>query len=294
MQKNNELNFIDIIKNSLDDSSYIGDDCAYIKELELVISSDSLCEGVHFYSNINTKILARKAMLVNISDILASGAMPKYATINISGDLNEKFIEEFYFEINKVALEYDIKIIGGDLTKADKLSISITILADARNRNISSRKNAKKDYVLAVCGEFGVSARGFLEISEDNYFSKRHLTPKLYPKISEKIATSAKKPYAMMDCSDSLMNCLEWFKNESNVGVEIDFNKIPTQEGTQAEHILYGGEDYSLVIALDKDDYRALCEEDIIVIGKITDTKEIVVKNIDLNSLNKKEFSHFN
>ena len=88
-----ELKFLDIISKTLDNSSYLGDDCAYLKEYNLAISSDSLIEDVHFsISFMSPYEIAKKAMLVNISDILASGAIVKYATINLSGKLDENFI----------------------------------------------------------------------------------------------------------------------------------------------------------------------------------------------------------
>ena len=115
--ENTELKFIEIIKNSLLDSSCLGDDCAYLKDLNLCISTDALVEGVHFDFNfISPYLLAKKALKVNISDILASGAKPMYATITISGKLDEKFIEEFYKGVNEIEQEFGLKIICGDLT----------------------------------------------------------------------------------------------------------------------------------------------------------------------------------
>ena len=175
---NKELKLLNIISNKLNDSSYLGDDCAYLDEYEVAISSDSLIEDVHFSRSFMTpKEIARKSMLVNISDILASGAKPIYATINLSGKLDEKFVEEFYGEINKIEKEYDLKIIGGDLTKSDKLIISITILGSYKNRAISSRSNAKENYIVAVAGEFGSSAQGLNDLFnniQDNYFINYH------------------------------------------------------------------------------------------------------------------------
>ena len=94
---NKEFKLLNIISNALSDSSYLGDDCAYLNKYNLAISSDSLIEDVHFSREFMTPSeIARKALLVNISDILASGAKPICATINLSGKLNEVFINEFY------------------------------------------------------------------------------------------------------------------------------------------------------------------------------------------------------
>ena len=226
---NKELKFLKIISNKLSDPSYLGDDCAYLDEYKLAISSDSLVEDVHFSCFFMTpKEIAKKALLVNISDILASGAKPICATINLSGHLDEKFIDEFYEGVNYIANEYDIKIIGGDLTKSDKIVVSITIFGSYNDRSISSRKNASFDYIVAVAGEFGTSAQGLEDLIngiQDNYFINYHKTPKLYPNISKEIATKAQKPYAMMDSSDGLVDCLCQISSKSNVGIDIEYDK---------------------------------------------------------------------
>ena len=93
-----EKEFISIIKNTLK-SEYIGDDCAYLKDLGIVVTQDSLVEYVHFLRKKITPFqLGYKSVMVNISDIAASGAEPKYLTVSLSlpQDIDNKFIEEFY------------------------------------------------------------------------------------------------------------------------------------------------------------------------------------------------------
>ena len=85
-------------KNTLK-SEYIGDDCAYLKDLGIVVTQDSLVEYVHFLRKKITPFqLGYKSVMVNISDIAASGAEPKYLTVSLSlpQDIDNKFIEEFY------------------------------------------------------------------------------------------------------------------------------------------------------------------------------------------------------
>ena len=79
-----EKEFISIIKNTLK-SEYIGDDCAYLKDLGIVVTQDSLVENVHFLRKKITPFqLGYKSVMVNISDIAASGGDPKYLTVSIS------------------------------------------------------------------------------------------------------------------------------------------------------------------------------------------------------------------
>jgi len=257
---NKEFEFLNIISKTLDDSSFLGDDCAYLKEFGLAISSDSLIEDVHFSCLYMTPYeIAKKSLLVNISDILASGAKPRYVTISLSGKLSNEFVSDFYKGINETANEYELKIIGGDLTKSEKIMVSITIFGDCNNRNISSRKNAQVNYIVAVAGEFGTSAKGLIDLRENlaNYFTEFHKIPKLNPKISENIAFNVKKPYAMMDSSDGLIDCLSQISYKSNIRIDVEYEKIPKKVQNR-DYVLYGGEDYSLVVCLDEKDYQKI------------------------------------
>lgn len=255
-----EFNFLKIISETID-SKYLGDDCAYLDEYKLALSSDTLIEDVHFSLNYMSPYeIAVKALLVNISDILASGSKPKYALINLSGKLDEKFIKEFYLGLNETALEYGVKIIGGDLTRSDKINITITILGDYAGHTPSKRSNAQDGYIVAVTGVFGSSAQGLFDLQnglKDNEFIKIHKKPILNPIVSNEIAVKTLKPYAMMDSSDGLFDCLYQIAAKSKVRIDIEFNKIPAVTKNR-DFILYGGEDYNLVVCLDSKDFKKI------------------------------------
>ncbi len=284
-----EFDFLNIIQ-SIIQSEYLGDDCAYLKEHGLTISSDSLVEDVHFSRSLMTPYeIGKKAMLVNVSDILASGAKPKFATINLSGKLENDFISEFYKGLMVVANEFDMQIIGGDLVGGEKINISITVFGDSKERNVSSRKNAKNGYVVAVCGEFGSSAQGLedLKNKKDTYFAKYHKEPKLYPEISKNIAENVKKPYAMMDSSDGLYDCLYQISKKSNVQLNIEYDLIPKKINDK-NLVLYGGEDYALVVCLDEEDFKKI--NGLIKIGFCTDGQGVIIDN---KKMEYKGFEHF-
>lgn len=288
---NKEFQFLDIISNTLQDSSFLGDDCAYLNEHKLSISSDTLIEDVHFsLSFMNPYDIAKKALLVNISDILASGAKVKYVTISLSGKLNEDFIKNFYLGVREIEEKYSIKVIGGDLTKSEKIVINVNAIGDFNGRNISSRKNAKDGYVVAVMGEFGSSAQGleylFNNIN-DKYFISLHKSPELYPEVSAKIATVSKNPYAMMDSSDGLADCLIQISKKSNIRIDIEYDKIP-KKTLNKDYVLYGGEDYSLVVCLSEEDFSKV--KDLIEIGKCSQGKGVFVDNVEVEY---KGFRHF-
>ena len=285
-----EFEFLKIINNVIP-NKYLGNDCAYLDEYSLALSQDTLVEDVHFSSLFMTPYeIAVKSLLVNISDILASGAVAKYFSISLSGKLDSNFIEEFYRGLDETAKLYNIKLIGGDLTKSDKIIISITILGDYKERNISLRSNAKEGYIVAVKGEFGSSAQGLYNLQKgikEDYFSEIHKKPVLYPEISSEIALKTKYPYAMMDSSDGLFDCLYQIASKSKVRIDADFSKIPRKTDNK-DYVLYGGEDYSLVVVLDKKDFDNI--EGLTQIGSVSEGSGVYIDNVLYNY---KSFEHF-
>ena len=295
-----EKEFITIIKNTLK-SDYIGDDCAYLKDLGITISQDSLVENVHFLRDkITPWQLGWKTAMVNISDICASGAEPKYLTVALSlpKDIKKEFIEEFYAGL-KCACN-GIEIVGGDLTASDKIFISASAIGSTKNRNISSRSNAKIGQKIIISGDCGSSAVGLkhlLENKNTSKFIKKHLEPIAQKEFSKEIATTQKTPYAMMDTSDGLMDALIQIAKASDVVMSIDFAKIPRAKEIENEDnwqdlILFGAEDYQLLATVDTIPQNA------IIIGEVEQTQQSfgVKINNDFFSeacINKKCFKHF-
>ena len=281
-----ELDFIGIIKKQTG-GEYIGDDCAYLKEFGIVVSQDNLVEGVHFKREWCTPYqLGYKSIAVNISDILASGAKPEFVTIGLSlpDDIDEKFIEEFYRGA-KAGL-YGAKIIGGDITGADKIFISVTAIGSAGGRKISSRKNAKPGYAVITKGPHGLSAKGLEELQrggDNQELIKAHLEPKLEVEFSESIASQIQEDYAMMDTSDGLADAL--FKIVEASGVSVEVKEI---EG------MFGAEDYKLVAAVPEDFLPKLSEYELL--GKVLPKQNYVLKIGDKKYFNYEElglYDHF-
>jgi thiamine-monophosphate kinase len=255
-----EKELISSIKTILN-SSYIGDDCAYLKDLGIVITQDSLVEYVHFsLSNITPYQLGYKSVMVNLSDIAASGGECKYLTISLSlpKSVDENFVIEFY-KGAKSACGKDIQIVGGDITGSDKVYVSVCAIGKTKNRNISSRSNAKIGYKVVVKGLHGNSSAGLNLLlkgeKSENKFIKAHLMPQAQVEFGELVGKTVKENYAMMDTSDGLMDALSTIANESNVLLEIDFNKIPHNKEIEKfknweELVLFGGEDYGIVAVI--------------------------------------------
>ena len=263
-----EQDFINIIKKQIG-TEYIGDDCAFLKDLGIVITQDSLVEDVHFKLNWCTPFqLGYKAVTVNISDVLASGAEPKYLTIALSlpSNIEDGFIEEFYKGANS-ALR-GAKIIGGDITGADKVYISITAIGTTSGRKISSRSNAHVGDVVITKGEFGKSSLGLKELmtgGSDSELIRSHLEPQLEENFANEIATQINSEYAMMDTSDGLADALFQIASSSNVSIDSKF-----LEG------IFGAEDYKLVATVPREFLKKLTEYEII--GKVVEKQDYILK----------------
>lgn len=255
-----EKDFINIIKNTLN-SKYIGDDCANLTDLGIVVTQDSLVEDVHFSLKYFTPYqLGFKSVTVNVSDVVASGAEPKYLTISLSlpNNIDEKFVEEFYKGC-KAACGDEVEIVGGDITGSDKVFVSVCAIGSTKNRKISSRKNAKIGYKVVIAGEHGSSDIGLKLLQKCEFSPKelveKHLMPNAQVEFGRLVGENVKEDYAMMDTSDGLMDALSVIAKESGVLLEVDFDKflhnslIENYENWQ-NSVLFGGEDYGIIAAI--------------------------------------------
>lgn len=282
-----EHDFIKIIKEQTK-SSYLGDDCAYLKELGIVVTQDNFIENIHFKTDWATPYqIGFKATAVNISDILASGAKPAYLSIGLSlpKNIEEDFIIDFYKGVKEASC--GAKVIGGDITSAENISISITAIGTSENRKISSRSNAKEGYVvIAKDDNFGLSSIGLKELKEGKKNTsaiRAHLEPVLDVEFSEDISTRIKVDYAMMDTSDGLADALFQIAKASNVKIVSKYING-----------MFGAEDYKLIAAIPEDFSKQLTN--FTILGKVEkfDGTYLKIDNINYSNYNELNlYDHF-
>ncbi len=314
-----ELKFLEIIEKTLDDSSFLGDDCAYFEDLGIYITQDTLVEEVHFSMyTISPYILGRKSVNVNLSDLAAALATPLYITISLSlpNGIKDSFVSEFYRGVNDVCREYNIKVVGGDITGSEKITISVCAIGRKNAKYFSSRKNAKKDDCIVVTGQFGSSAAGLHALSNFLYVDEKlisaHLNPQARIKEASVLANHIDSNIAVMDCSDGLADALYKISLNSGHSLKVDINSVPvnpklieyskTNNLDYKQFVKWGGEDYELLICLPQKIYNELDHNIFKCIGKVQnkDTNPCVVI-LDGNSSEKitkelfeaKSFNHF-
>ena len=237
MNKENKENYF--IKQFSKNSKIIGDDGAVIGEF--VYSNDAFFENVHFKKEwMNLKQIARKAMLVNISDAIAMNAKPKYAllTVAIPKEYSKKDMKKLASGFLEVAKEYGIEIIGGDTISNTKLDISITIISKTKKPKL--RSSVKKDDLLCYTGSLGTVKRDLEtlliggKIAKKSKFIEPRLNRAFFYEVSKYVNAS-------MDISDGLFFELERLSKESKIGFDF-FYDISKNVGCS-------GEEYELLFS---------------------------------------------
>lgn len=236
----------------------IGDDCAIIDntaDTQIVTSVDTLIEGVHFPKNTSAADIAYKALAVNLSDLAAMGATPKYFTLALTlAELNEVWLSEFSESLKRLAKEYRVDLIGGDTTKG-ALSITINIIGEVETGRALLRSGAQVDDLIYVSNTVGDAAYAWRLIEQgdrpvDFYLNRFHRpTPRVA--LAQQLVGVAS---SCIDISDGLEQDLSHILSRSKVGADIDIEAIPLSDevatyinSTQDWCVaLAGGDDYEL------------------------------------------------
>jgi len=235
------MNKEDYFIKQLSVNKYIGDDGAVINGT--VYSMDAFCENVHFKKKwMNLKQIAKKSMLVNISDAIAMNAKPKYALLSVAipKSYTTKELDELASGFKSIAKKYNLHIIGGDTIANDKLDISVTIIS--KTKYPLYRKGIKEGDFLCYTGHLGESKRDLDILLNGGKVDKnsRFIKPTLR---SEFIYEVRQYLNAGMDISDGLFFELERLSKINNIGYEF-LELIPMEIGCS-------GEEYEMVFSFD-------------------------------------------
>jgi len=251
------------------ESNYIGDDGAIVGDT--IYSMDGFYEGVHFKREwMSLSQIARKAMIVNISDAIAMSAKPKYAlvTLSIPKDFTKKEIDEVLISLQNTAREFECEIIGGDTLISNILSFSITIISTSKNP--LTRKGLEVGDYLAYTGELGGSKRDLERLFRGEMIEKssRFIEPILR---GDFIYRTREFLSAGMDISDGLFCDTNKLLDYNNLGF-IELIKIDDDIGRS-------GEEYEMLIGF-REENREKIEEiansfnlKLTIFGKIADNK---------------------
>ena len=297
----------------------VGDDAALISishGMQLVISADMLVAGTHFFADCDAFQLGWKSLAVNISDMAAMGAQPKWATLAIAlPNIDNAWLSQFSDGFFACAKQFNVDLIGGDTTRGP-LTISIQIMGEVPFGKAIKRSGAQLNDDIWVSGKLGSAALGLALLQNNYLISALHAddiatslqalhapVPRVALGLSLRdIATSS------IDISDGLLADLGHILEASNCGATLDLAAIPCiavlkkslQNASTQNYILAGGDDYELCFTAPKSARESIIEMSnhldctLSLIGETHAGNDLNVmyQNQQLN-ISKKGFDHF-
>ena len=241
----------------------IGDDCALIKAptgLVLAITTDMLVEGTHFLANADPRRLGHKALAVNLSDLAAMGADPRWFLLALAlPEANEAWLAAFAEGMFALAERHSVELIGGDTTRGLR-NLCITAIGTLPPGYALRRDTAATGEDVWLSGSTGDAAlglahlRGRVKLSADAaaYCLARLEAPDPRVALGTRLRGLAA---SAIDVSDGLLADVGHIAQQSKVKAEIEFEQLPRSPALAAcadraladECLLAGGDDYELV-----------------------------------------------
>ena len=310
----------------------IGDDAAVLELPEgarQVLTTDLLIEHVHFDRTYTPmRHLGYKAITANVSDIAAMYASPDAAVVSlgIPNSVSVEMIDSLYEGILEAAERYAVDIVGGDISGAHKLVISVTVIGHAGSDDIVFRNGAMPSDLICVTGTLGGSYAGLQilqhrkeqmlsagpgyqpDLTPHLFVIQRHLRPEARTDSIDRLRSAGIRPTAMIDVSDGLASEVRHICAQSGCSARITSADVPIDDRTRTaatsldedplDYALYGGEEYELLFTIspdNADDLRAV-EGDFTIIGACLPADgdpEIAMPDGTVHPLMVEGFRHF-
>lgn len=249
---------------------------------DLVLTTDAVIEGVHFFPGDPADTIAKKALRANLSDLAAKGAEPLgfLLTLALPKSIDEEWVAAFADGLAADIETYQCPLLGGDTDGTPGLlSISIAAFGHVPHSKIVRRAGAKAGDAIVVTGTLGNSALGLalrrdpkfvvkakLSAEEQAHLMKRYLLPQPRTSFARALRIHA---HAAMDISDGLAGDAAKLASSSGVSVKIEVAKLPISnaafkllafDAALIETICTGGDDYEILAAVPKEALKALQE----------------------------------
>jgi thiamine-monophosphate kinase len=266
----------------------LGDDAAAVDTSAVtLVTTDSQVEGVHFHRDAAPpRLLGRKALTVNLSDVAVMGGIARYATVSLClpPDLTLGWVDSLYDGLLERAAESGVAVVGGNLTRGESIVVDVTLLGDSGR--LLLRAGARPGDRVVVTGQLGAAAEGVRLLADGSRLDedaelvitggwtessapavRACLRAQLDPRPPLALARSIAErglARAGMDLSDGLSLDLVEICSHSGVGAVIEASKVPVDPraaglerargGDPLALALHGGEDYQLLLAVSAED----------------------------------------
>ncbi len=253
----------------------LADDVALLRPpagQDLVLTTDALVGGVHFFADDPADAIARKALRVNLSDLAAKGAEPIGFLLNLAlpGGWTAAWLEAFAAGLGEDAALYGCPLLGGDTVKTPgPLTLAITALGAVEAGRMAARTGARAGDRLYVSGTIGDAALGLRlrlgqgpELAEPHrrHLLARYLLPQPRLALAPAMAAHA---HSGMDVSDGFVGDLTKMLRVSGVTARVDLAQLPLSPAAAAaiaadpalfEIAATGGDDYEILAAVAPDE----------------------------------------
>jgi thiamine-monophosphate kinase len=298
------------------------DDAAFLTPppgSDLVLKTDAIIGGVHFFADDPPDMVARKALRVNLSDLAAKGAKPLgfLMSLALPQETGEHWIAGFAQGLGADAKHYDCPLFGGDTDRTPgPISVAIAMLGSVPQGSMVRRAGARASDRVVVSGTIGDAALGLalrkgadwkLSDAQRQHLSSRYLLPQPRTALAEALRKYAS---AAMDISDGLAGDLAKLARVSGVAAVVEAGRVPLSQAARAalaadpeliETALTGGDDYEIVCTVPADklvDFQAAAKAaDVPVteIGRITQGEgtHFIGENGEPLAFKRASFSHF-
>ena len=280
----------------------IGDDGAVLElapGIQQVQVIDTMVEGVHFPSDMAAADVGYRVVAVNLSDIAAMGAKPRWMTLALTlADQDESWVDQFAAGLFDAAREYDVELIGGDTTSGKVIVATVHMTGVVEEGAALLRSGANVGDTVFVTGTVGDAAAGLALLRDgerEEYLQRRFLRPRARVAKGRELIGQAS---AAIDLSDGLVGDLRKLLDASGVGAEIDIGRIPMTEALRhrfdrdaaLEFALTGGDDYELLFTGPAD----IDVDDVTPIGVVTEGTELLCRlNGELVEVDDAGYRHF-
>ena len=243
-----------------------GDDCALVRPdagLDLAVTTDMLIEGRHFLPDAEPRALGHKALAVNLSDLAAMGATPRWATLALAlPAADAAWLQEFSAGLYALAERFGVDLIGGDTTRSNARAISITAFGEVPPELALTRSGAHAGDDIWVSGELGGAALGLVH-PEIAAAAQRLHRPEPRVELGERLRKLAS---AAIDVSDGLAGDLAHICERSGVAAAVRYDDMPRMAvfkelgdaDLERRCVLSGGDDYELLFTAAREHQREL------------------------------------
>ncbi|HLS17053.1 MAG TPA: thiamine-phosphate kinase [Paenalcaligenes sp.] len=241
----------------------VGDDCGIMPVrpgFQLAVSTDTLIEGRHFFSDADPADIGHKALAVNLSDLAAAGAQLRACLLSLSlPHADESWLQAFSQGFLSLANESGCQLIGGDTTRShDKIILGVTVLGEVPVSQALLRGRAQPDDDIWVTGQLGAPHTA-LQLRQGVWAADEALLAQTLPRLLRPQPPVHWAPellghaHAAIDISDGLIQDLQHILHDSQFGARVEAAAIPQHPALthlsaeqQLEAVLSGGDEFEL------------------------------------------------